>query len=243
MKTQLLLLSATFLLGLGACQKDSKEEDAQPEYADWYALRAPDARAIEAVSGDIDGTLVITTGYTVYQTTDRGRTWRTGNYPSRIKVFGFLQQQDTLLALEAQVKLGSIQQGMRESYACNPAYFSLDQGITWKPYRNWQRDADFVPRVARNHVTAASGTKYSIDFLLTPVSPQSTSSYIETVGVKTSTGQKLSLPQEHQINSLYVDKKSRLYVAASAPLCGQRENFAFCGEQNGVLYVSKKSQP
>jgi len=240
MKSTWLLLSAGLFFSLDACQKDAKEQtQPEPEYADWFALRAPDNRAIEAVAGDIDGTLVITTGYMVYQTTDRGRTWRTSNYSSRIKMFGFLQQQDTLLALDAQ--LDNVVNNPSTAYAANASHFSLDQGFTWKPYRNWRR-ANFEPRVARNRVKTTSGTEYSIDVLLTPTGPQSGSSYVETVGLNTSTGQKLALPQEHQINSLYVDAKSRLYVAASAPLCGRRENFAFCGEQNGVLYVSKKPQ-
>jgi len=240
MKIKALLVSATFLLTLGACQKDDKD-DAQPEYADWYALRAPDARAIEAVAGDIDGTLVITTRFKVYQTTDRGRTWRTSDYNVGNGVFGFAQQQDTLLLLTSG--LGSVVDNTSTAYAASPSHFSLDQGLTWKPYRNWQRAAHFEPRVALNRVTTASGTEYSIDILLTPTGPQSGSSYIETVGIRSSAGQKLTLPQEHQINSLYTDKKSRLYVAASAPLCGRREAFKFCGEQNGVLYVSKEPQP
>ncbi|WP_324672135.1 hypothetical protein [Hymenobacter sp. GOD-10R] len=239
MKIKSLLVSATLLLTLGACQKDAKEE-AQPEYADWYALRAPDARAIEAVTGDIDGTLVITTRYKVYQTTDRGRTWRTCNYQEIHGVFGFSQQQDTLLLLTSG--LGSAFSNSATAYAASPSHFSLDKGLTWKPYRNWRWRADFEPRVALNRVTTASGTEYSINVQEVPASPPSNGIYLETVGINTSTGQKLTLPNEHQINSLYVDAKSRLYVAASAPLCGNGQNFAFCGEQNGVLYVSKKPQ-
>ncbi|OUJ71378.1 hypothetical protein [Hymenobacter crusticola] len=240
MKIKSLLVTTTLLLTLGACQKDTKE-DAQPEYADWYALRAPNARAIEAVTGDIDRALAITTGYQIYRTTDRGRTWRTSDYKVGNGILGFLQQQDTLLALTS--RLGSVVSNSSTAYAASPSHYSLDQGLTWKPYRNWRRGADFEPRTALNRVSAASGTEYSIDVEQVPASSTSSGSYLETVGINSSTGQKLALPNEHQINSLYVDAKSRLYVAASAPLCGQGQAFAFCGEQNGVLYVSKKPQP
>jgi hypothetical protein len=234
------LILCLLLLSLGACQKDA-EDEVQPEYADWYALRAPDDRAIEAVYGDIDGTLLITTGFKIYQTTDRGRTWRTANYQSNHGLFGFVQLQDTLFVLNTQT--GSATNNTTTAYAAHPSYFSLDQGMTWKLYNDWRRRSDYVPRVARNRATSASGMEYSIDYLVTPVSSQSSGSYIETVGIKTSTGQLLSLPQEHQVTSVYFDASSRLYVTGSAALCGRGKDFSFCGEQNGMLYVSKKPQP
>jgi len=232
-----LLLSGCLLLALSACQKET-EEEAEPTYADWYAIKAPDAQAIEAVTGDIDGTLVIMTRYQVYQTKDRGKTWRTSNYSSNIGLFGFAQVQDTLLLLDTQSQSSSTP----SVFATNPSYFSLDEGLMWQRYRNWRYDSH-QPQVARNQATAASGSSYQIDVLRTPVSPGSASNWVETVGVVSATGRKVALPQSHQINSLYFDAKSRLYVAASAPICSQREKFAFCGEQNGVLYVSKEPQP
>ncbi|AMJ67683.1 hypothetical protein [Hymenobacter sp. PAMC 26628] len=235
MKT--LLLASALLLTLAACRKDSPDP-VQPEYADWYALRAPDDRAVEAVAGDLDGTLVITTGYAVYQTTDRGKTWKKGDYKNNLKVVGFAQRQDSLISLSAET-LGAPDGA---AYAVGPNYFSLDQGLTWRPYHDWRRSGSDL-RVARNRAAALSGTEYSVDLLLTPTSPSSSSNYVETVGVKSSAGRQLRLPKDHQITSLYFDAKSRLYVAASAALCGRRENFAFCGEQNGVLYVSKAPQP
>ncbi|UOQ65608.1 lipoprotein [Hymenobacter volaticus] len=234
-----LLLPAILVLILSGCQKDS-ENDVQPEDKDWYILTSPDNRAIQAVHGDIDGTLVITTNFKIYQTKDRGKTWQTANYTSPIGLFGFLKQQDTLLALNGQ--LGSALNSST-AYAVTPSHYSLDEGATWKPYRNWRRKADWEPKTALNRVTNSIGTEYSIDYLLTPKSPNSTSFYVESVGIKTSTGRTLSLPQEHQLTSLYIDSKSRLYVTGSAPLCGRRDKFAFCGEQNGTLYVSKNPQP
>jgi hypothetical protein len=233
-----LLLLGLLALTLGACRKDA-EEDVQPDYADWYALRAPDNRAIEAVSGDIDGTLVITTGFKIYQTKDRGKTWLTANYNERLGLTGFLQRSDTLLAFTAQ--LGNALP-TSIAYAAQPEYYSIDGGMQWQSYRNWDRKTNFSPRIARNQAASPlSGTEYSIDILLTPINPGTSSSYVETVGIMTA-GCKLTLPQAHQIKSIYFDTKSRLYVAASAALCGRNENFAFCGEQNGVLYVSKEPQ-
>jgi len=234
---KLLLPAALLALSLAACQKD---DDAlpQPEYADWYALRSPDDRAIEAVAGDIDGTLVITTRYEIYYTKDRGKTWRKSKYSNNLGLFGFYQQQDTLLTLNGGA--GSALNDQIE-YATSPSHYSVDQGVTWQPYRNWRR-AYFEPRVPRNQVAATSGTLYSIEYLLTPISPNSTTSRVDYIGIQTSTGQHLTLPQDHQITSIAFDAKSRLYVTASAPLCGGRETFKYCDKSNGTLYVSKKPQ-
>ena len=230
------LLAVLLAFSLVACQKD-KDALPQPDSADWYVLRAPDDRAIEAVTGDIDGTLVITTRFEIYQTKDRGKTWKTGKYASNSGIFAFSQQQDTLLLLTTGWTSGLHPD---TEYATGPSSFSLDDGLTWHYYRDWRPEREL--RVPRNHVTTTAGTEYSIDYLLTPVSPTSASSYIEYVGIKTSTGQQLTLPQDHQISSLYFDAKSRLYVTASAPLCGGKQEFKYCGTSNGTLYVSKKPQ-
>jgi hypothetical protein len=234
-----LLLSALLLLSLSGCRKDDPEVEVRSEYDDWYALRAPDARAIRAAYGDIDGTLIITTGFSIYHTTDRGKTWVTSNYQDGLGIFGFVQRQDTLLALTAQV--GTALE-TTTAYAASPSSYSIDKGLHWQPYRNWTRLDNFEPRVARNRLKTPSGEEYSIQVRLTPTSPGSSSAYVETIGIKTSTGRQLSLPKNHQIESLYFDTKSRLYVSASAAICGTLQDFAFCGTQNGVLYVSKKSQ-
>jgi hypothetical protein len=149
-------------------------------------------------------------------------------------------RNDTLLALTAT--LGGIGTP-GASYATSASYYSVDKGATWLPYRNWTRKVAFDPKVVLNSATSLAGTEYSIDVRKTPVSPGSTSNYIETIGIKSTTGTQLTLPKAHDITSIYFDTKSRLYVTASAALCGRGENFAFCGEQNGVLYVSRKPQP
>lgn len=230
---------SALLVGLGACHKE-EAEPSQPEYADWYALRAPETRAIQAVYGDLDETLVISTRFNIYQTKDQGKTWLKSDYSARYGVEGFVLRNDTLLALTAT--LGGIGPP-NVSYATSASYYSIDKGATWLPYRNWTRKVDFDPKVPLNRATSPAGTEYSIDVRKTPVNPGSTSNYIETIGVKSATGAQLTLPKDHDITSIYFDAKSRLYVAASGALCGRREKFAYCGEQNGILYVSKKPQP
>lgn len=231
-----LLFVALPLLLLGACHQNADKLVA-PEYPDWYALRAPDDRAIQAVTGDLDGTLIITTSFHIYRTTDRGKTWQPSDYKGHSGLFGFTQRGDSLLALLAG--RGSIVDSTAVAYASGGSLFSLDQGATWQPDPDYSH---FLLLVPLNRLKNPAGTEYSITVRKTPVRGSS-SFYLETTGIKSQTGRRLMLPRDHQIKSLYFDKQSRLYVAASAPLCGTRENFAFCGAENGILYVSKKPQP
>lgn len=226
------------LVGLGACHKEDAEP-SQPEYADWYALRAPEGRAIQAVYGDLDETLVISTRFAIYQTKDRGKTWLSSNYKDRFGVEGFLQRGDTLLAMTAATGAAAPNS---IAYAISPTSYSLDKGATWQKYV-WRGRYSLEPKAVLNRVASPAGIAYEMEYRLTPTQPGSTSNYVETTGIQNALGAHLSLPKDHDITSIYFDTKSRLYVTASAALCGRGENFAFCGEQNGVLYVSKKPQP
>jgi hypothetical protein len=239
--TKSILLFGIGVLSLNACRKEDTEvEPSLLEYADWYAVRSPEGRPIEAVYGDLDSTLVISALFKIYQTKDRGKTWLASNYNAARGVEGFLMRNDTLLALTASATgVGAVPTVV---YATSPSDYSVDKGATWKPYRDWTRKA-FEPRVALDVATSPSGIEYSIDELRTPIRPGSTSYYVETIGVKSITGKKLTLPHDHVITSICFDAKSRLYVTASAALCGRRENFAYCDKPNGILYVSKKPQP
>jgi hypothetical protein len=237
--TKSALLVGLGVLSLSACRKEEIEvEPSLPEYADWYALRAPEGRAIQAVAGNIDSTLVISTRFAIYQTKDRGKTWLPSNYTDRIGVEGFFQRGDTLLAMTATA---GVAMPNNISYAVTPAYFSLDKGATWRQYY-WRWQPRLAPKTALNQAISPAGITYETEFRLTP-QPNSTSNYVETIGIKSASGTHLILPHDHAITSIAFDKQSRLYVTASAALCGQLGNFAFCGAQNGILYVSKKPQP
>ncbi len=236
--TKFTLLVGLSALALGACRKD-KTEPSQPEYADWYALRAPEGRAIQAVAGNIDSTLVISTRFAIYQTKDRGKTWLPSDYKDRFGVEGFLQRGDTLLAMTASAGAAT---PTSIAYAISPTSFSLDKGATWQKYV-WRGRYNQEPKTVLNRVTSPAGVGYEMEYRLTPTQPGASSNYVETIGIKNALGARLVLPRDHTFTSVAFDRQSRLYVTASAALCGSLANSAFCGEQNGVLYVSKKPQP
>jgi hypothetical protein len=114
---------------LAACQRNAPEP-AQPDYDDWYALTAPQARGIKGVYGDVDDTLLTTTGPRIYQAKDKGKTWTKANYNENVWLFSITARKDTLLAFSAQVN-----NVVTKSFASNPPFFSVNQGISWERYR------------------------------------------------------------------------------------------------------------
>lgn len=224
MKHALLVLAA-FIFLISCKKEDSPAPD--PENPDWYVLRAPDNRDIKAVHGNIDDTLVITTGFKIYITTDKGKNWTTTNYNAQVGLFGFMEQQDTLFVLESQYGSSTV---LGNSFAGQPSWYSADHGLTWRQVR--RRAAMDAWKVPINYAYSGNGIVFGIDII-------QTGSYIQTVGIKSESGRRISLPAHHQLINVYFDPQSRLYVTGSAPICGEGEDFKYCNDPNGTVYVSK----
>jgi hypothetical protein len=228
---------------LTTCQCGDKK-DILPEYKDWYVLKSPEPRDVQAVYGNIDSTLLIITLTNVYFTKDRGMSWVKAKMPiSTAGLFSFASSADTLFVLNGKLTASNgptILTSDPDYYGVDPLEYSVDGGVNWQIYSRVRARI----RISLNKLKTRSGTLYSIDELYTPVTTGATDSYyVETVGIKVSDGRKLDLPQRQQVRSIYFDSKSRLYISGSAPICGALREFAFCGDQNGLIYVSKQSQP
>ncbi len=223
-----------WVLGFASCKPDTQEITSPLDYKDWVAIVSPEPKAVEAVYGSIDSLLVISTGLQIYYTTNYGKTWSKSNQ-GHSGVRGFIAHGDSLFALTTEYQWT----GNPTVYANSAQMVSLDKGVSWKVM---PRPTDlFVPR---NRVAAPNGTTYEIDEVRTPTRPGATSTFwVDYPGVKTSNSRHLSIPEMHQIKSIRLDSKGRLYVAASAPICERRENFAFCKDKNSVIYVSRKPLP
>jgi hypothetical protein len=229
-KSFLILLSLLTFLG---CRNDSDAPapETMLEHPDWYILRSPDNRDIKAVHGNIDDTLTITTGFEVFVTTDKGKTWTKGNYNARVGLFAFMKKQDTLYVMETQRSGASV---FDNKFGMLPSWFSTDRGLRWeRSTARWDIEDYKVPI---NYAFSGNGIRFQIDLI------QTGEGYLHTIGIKSENGRKIELPARHQLVSLYFDKKSRLYVTGSAPLCGKENTFEFCDQANrsGTVYVSKK---
>lgn len=232
MKRSFIVLFA--LLSFLGCRndKDVPSPETEVENPDWYILRAPENREIQAVFGDIDGTLLITDRFRIYYTKDKGKTWTQADYKNNIGLAGFSASNDTLFVLDTETST-SADPGNR--YAIRPYYFSVDGGAAWKELK--YRPGIPEMKTPLNYAHSGNGVRFAIDRVIHP------SGAVEDLGIKSESGRKIGLPQKHALVSVYFDKKSRLYVAASAPFCDKGGVLKFCtdGDVRGTLYISKRA--
>lgn len=228
------------LLVLAACHRDNPDT-VQPEYTAWYILRSPDAGSIDAVWGDIDRTVVIaSTTLALYRTTDRGESWQQV-YAKNQPVTGLVMQKDTLFATSGMLYAGG------EVTLVNTALYSIDLGATWLTYHRINPTFDLVgyagnSGIKTNPVTATNGVTYTIRRQYLNDSTKIRGRFI-TPGVVTQTGRQIDLPKRHQLRSLALDAKGRLYAAGSDEVCELSPNFRYCNGGKGVVYVSKNPLP
>ena len=220
------------LLSFISCVNKKETPSPEIENADWYILRAPENREIQAVFGDIDGTVLITDRFRIYYTNDKGKTWNQADYNSHIGLAGFTMSNDTLFVLDTETS-NSADPGNR--YAIRPYYFSVNGGISWKEMPKKPGIPEM--KTPLNYGLSGNGIRFSIDQIIHP------DGNVEHIGIKTENGRKISLPQHHVLTNVYFDKKSRLYVSGSAPLCNINGYMQLCDKQNvrGTLYISKKA--
>lgn len=227
------------LIVLAACHRDSMDT-VQPEYDDWYTLRSPDNRTIEAVWGDIDKTVVISTMFTLYRTTDRGKRWQ--QVHSQMQgLMGLAMYRDTLFAASG------LQSAANKVVLNNPALYSLDQGQSWLPYRRFNPAFELAGRfgvtgIPVSPVSATNGVAYTIRRYYLDDSTKLARRFT-TPGVITQTGRQIDLPKLHQLQALALDAKGRLYAAGSDEICELSPNFRYCNGGRGVVYVSKNPLP
>ncbi|KAA6432689.1 hypothetical protein FEM33_23490 [Dyadobacter flavalbus] len=110
----------------------------------------------------------------------------------------------------------------------------MDGGISWKKLdRQAERSEMKTPL---NYSYSANGIRFSIDRFI------DTNGHVEDKGIKSENGRKIALPQRHVLKSVYFDKKSRLYISGSAPLCDTGGNMQPCDKENarGTLYISRQ---
>lgn len=246
--TYCLLVLAVLACGRSDSSVVSPENDTVAnDYPDWYVLKAPVDGEIRSVWGDIDKTLLISASYSVYRSTNSGRNWEEIR-PAPLVSLGFVQLRDTLFSMT-----GLRSTNNREALT-NPHDYSVDDGKTWQPYRRYNPGLEYDPKpgvinryLETNPVVALNGRSYKINQVFLD-GPTATTGTFETPGVTTNTGQRIDLPNLHQLNSLYLDKQQRLYIAGTDAVCsraGTNEPFRFCNSKQGrgVVYVSKRPLP
>lgn len=225
-----------------SCQKPLPDYIA-PQYPAWYTLTSPIDDVIQGVWGDYDKTLLIATNYAIFRSENKGKNWQQVDQ-SQTGISGIVEHRDTLFAMNGIVSKDNIQ-----LYA-NAGKYSVDDGNKWIPYRRY--NPFFDTRFSNNSlyinsVAAPNGTVYRInEIFLTGVG--TLMGQFDTPGVITTDGRRIDLPKSHQLRSLYMDGRNRLYLTGTDAICSQppaTQTTLFCNSKNGrgIVYISKQPLP
>ena len=217
------------------------------EYPDWYTLKAPVDHTISGVWGNYDKTVLVSTMFKLFRTTDQGRHWQQVHERS-IGMIGVVQYRDTLFTMTGLTS--GTNSGIYQEVLIHAGDYSVDDGKTWEIYKGRNpvlRDNpryDSPDKFLINPITAPNKVTYQINKVYLK-GPNATDGAFETPGVVKSTGERINLPQLHQLESLYLDDQQRLYIVGSDALCGSGNSIKFCNSKSGrgVVYVSRKSLP
>lgn len=236
------LIACSLILALLSCTK-SETNFTEPEYTDWYTVQAPIDDVIQGLWGDYNGNLLIATTYSLFRSTDQGKSWvQVGHQQTSIS--GLVEHRDTLFTTTGIINRDAIQ------LMANVSQYSIDKGKNWSTYQKYNTFFDITSsrpvdqKLYINLKTASNGIVYKINQVY--LDSTITIRRYETPGLVTSNGRKIDLPQRHQIRSLYIDDKNRIYIIATDRICDQSSSgFLFCNSKNGrgLVYISKQPLP
>lgn len=241
MKPMKLFKTIAVMMVLSSCAK-KEIPDVPPAFSDpdWTRLEIADGREAHAVYGNIDDTLMVSTLTEIYQTTDKGKTWKktkVNNQP----IYGFLSVKDTIFGLQSNnLRKNNLQ------LATFSQYFSLDKGFTWNWCRKFgiseQRSQEFATIYLDNNLKIK--LKENIEAF--DGGPTNGSGYVLKSDIeifKNGTSKILPVPFDNQITNLHIDQSGRLYVSATRAIHDKKTGKYASTEKNqpAIIYISKKN--
>lgn len=234
-----LIKTIAVMMVLSSCAK-KEVQDGPKTFNDpnWTRIEIANGREAHAVYGSIDDTLMVSTLTEIYQTTDKGKTWRKTKINNQ-PIYGFLAVKDTIFALQSN----SLRTKDKLQLATFSQYFSLDKGFTWdwcgKFNISEQRFQEFATVYLDNQV------KIKLKENLEPIDGSSMSSYVLKSNIevlKSGFSEILKVPFDNQINNLHVDKSGKLYVSAGRGIHDKKTGKYLSAEKSeaAIIYISKK---
>jgi hypothetical protein len=210
------------------------------EYADWVRLSIPNGREAFAIAGDIEETLLVATWTKAFYTSDKGQTWvESKDFQGPVR--GFLQRQDTVVALFSEHTNEDGTRGASTGYL-----YTLDLGRTWK----YEESGKYLTASAPiGTAESAWGIKYRIKNNQTPVENTQgvflvNPSTIEKWPHLDNDWMALEFPIKVKANNLHLDRKNRLYIAASSGSFNEANSLQVPDEKSPAwIFISKRVLP
>ena len=226
-----------------SCKK-TIEEPIDPEKSDpvWIKVEIPTGRETYGIAGNIDKTLLVTTWTKAYYTHDQGKIWKLSK-DFQGPIIGLFTRNDTVFAMPYG-DYDSEGNTIANGYAGN---FTTDLGLNW--YYNYPYFKS-ISEINLNleKITSPAGINYRIKRNKTPVSPGSSTYYVNPSDLlikDAKSERKVYFPFTRDIKSLYLDSNNRLYVAVSGGTYQPETNSFYCctPDMPAVIYVSRYPLP
>jgi hypothetical protein len=240
MKPMKLLKTIAVMMVLSSCAK-KELPDVSPTFNDpnWTRIEIADGKEAHAIYGNIDDTLMVSTLTEIYQTTDKGKTWKRTKVNHQ-PIYGFLSVKDTVFALQAN----SLKNKENQLLATFSQFFTLDKGFTWKRCTQYnvseERSQEFATVNLDNQV------KIKLKENLEPINGNPDHNYIlkrDITIFEHGFSKILPVPFNNQITNLHVDGAGRLYVSATQSIHDKKTGKSVSSEKNqaAIIYISKKN--
>ena len=224
-----------------SCKNDPDLALSQKEDPNWIKLEIPNGREAFSIAGSIDDILLVSTWMNAYYSIDKGKTWQESkNFQGPVP--GFLTRNDTVLALEGTFRYFD----STVDYASIPRYFSPDYGKTWDHYLKYYSDKDLLMEIGT--VNYNESISYKLKWNITYLPNNSNAYYRKASRILKNDGMnegELNFPFVKELHGLHLDKKGRLYVAASSGEYNPKTNSNSCcsPDSPAIIYISKKPLP
>lgn len=240
MKPMKLLKTIAVMVVLSSCAK-KEVPDAPPVFNDpnWIRIEIANGREAHAIYGNIDDTLMVSTLTEVYQTIDKGKSWRRTKINNQ-PVYGFLAVRDTIFALEAN----SLKDKDNQLLATFSQYLSFDKGFTWERCGKYgvseERSQEFATVSLDNKV------KIKLKENLEPINGDPSHNLIlkrDIEVLEQGYSKKLAVPFDNQLTNLHIDQSGRLYVSATRSIHDKKTG-KYASTEKGepaIIYISKRN--
>lgn len=199
----------------------------------WDRIRIPDGGQVQAVAGDIDDTLLVSTLYNTYLLTNKGTTFTlTSTHLNNTS--GLYVNGDTIYALSGD----SFDANFEKHFAAIPSYYTLNKGGSWHPthkpsfyMQNGIVNTKENVTIQLNYHKGADKNGNGDNFVL-----KTTISKIKN-GIKTVL--EYPITKEQPIN-LYLDQKERLYIPTGGYFSEAGVYISPLVVSPAYLYISKE---
>jgi|GEM_PF-3229604 len=221
-----------------SCEKSETSVELSEESVfinkDWDRIRIPDGGQLQAVAGNIEDTLLVSTLYNTYMVTKNGKTFTlTSKHLNNTP--GLYVSQDTIYAL-----FGSSYDVKYEKYYSGGSnYYTVDKGLNWS-LANHNR----YIRMLNGVVSTKNNASIQLNYHVGADKKGNGSNFVlRTTISKTENG--LTLPFAHPVVdeqpiNLYVDENGRLYIPTGGSFSDTGVYRSASIMSPAYLYISKK---